>query len=148
MPGSDYRGGLGGSFGGAGFSGGGGGGGSASIIFVNGNVSAVAGGGGGGGGGGQFSAGRNNQSNPGTAGTTFGGFGEGKGGGDGAGGGGGGGGQFGGVGGLTFPGDQGAYSGENGNCLVPTGGIVSNASNGGSPNSSGGNGTITISYWS
>ena len=52
MPGSDYTGGLGGSFGGSGFSGGGGGGGSASVIFVDGVALAVAGGGGGAGGSG------------------------------------------------------------------------------------------------
>jgi hypothetical protein len=93
MPGSDYVGGVGGSYGGAGFSGGGGGGGGASVIFVNGIAKAVAAGGGGGGGGGQFSAGQPNQGKAGTLGVTAGGNGQGRGSGDGAGGGGGGAGQ-------------------------------------------------------
>jgi hypothetical protein len=87
---NEFAGGLGGSYGGAGFSGGGGGGGGASVIFVNNVPKAVAPGGGGGGGGGQFSAGLPNQNNPGTASSTQGGIGESKGSGDGAGGGGGG----------------------------------------------------------
>lgn len=289
MPGSDYRGGLGGSFGGSGFSGGGGGGGSGSVIYINGQVATVAGGGGGGGGGGQFSPGQPNFNNPGSAGTTYGGYGQGKGSGDGAGGGGGGGGANGpvnfppspnvpvyagsnpvyvsflnsygvwinpsfgspydtwvtvnytvyiagagsnyyfevsadneiqlsvggnfivangdwsststsglvflsagfqtiniqainrnpgsmglfaaamynptgemfwntrvtapsagggGAGGLVTGGDTGAYSGENGNCYVPTGGVVDAGSNGGAPNTAGSGGFISISYWS
>lgn len=285
MPGSDYRGGLGGSFGGAGYSGGGGGGGAGSAIFVNGIARAVAGGGGGGGGGGQYSPGIPNRGTPGNAGTTYGGYGQGKGGGDGAGGGGGGGGSNapvnyppspsvtlydttypvwndflnsygvwfssggdvglwtavnftvnippsggnyyfvvsadnhielavnginvvnnndwaytntsgvmslssgfqtiniqalndggpagfaaamydlsnnmiwnsrvvapnaggGGAGGLVSGGDNGAYSGENGNCFAPTGSTISSGSNGGAPNSSGTGGSITISYYS
>lgn len=286
MPtGIDYRGGLGGSFGGSGFSGGGGGGASASVIFINGVTVAVAGGGGGGGGGGQYSPGLPNNNNPGTEGTTYGGYGQGKGGGDGAGGGGGGGGSNapvnypvspsvplyattypvwngflntygvwfssggdvgvwtavnftvdipagggnyyfvvsadnhielyvngnfivrnddwaitntsgtvslssgfqtiniqalndggpagfaaamydlnnnmiwnsrvvapaaggGGLGGLTYGGDNGAYSGENGNCYVPPGGVVSSGSNGGAPNTTGGGGIVSITYWS
>jgi hypothetical protein len=49
---------------------------------------------------------------------------------------------------LTYSGDNGAYSGENGNCLVPAGGSVSTGSNGGALNSAGGQGTITLSYYS
>jgi hypothetical protein len=45
-------------------------------------------------------------------------------------------------------GDNGGYSGENGNCLIPTGGVVTAGSNGGAPNSAGGGGTITLSYYS
>ena len=76
--------------------------------------------------------------------------GEGKGGGDGAGGGGGGGGQNGGAGGATFGGDDGAFSGENGNCLAPGGGVISGgtAGGGGAPNTAGPTGTITVSFFS
>jgi hypothetical protein len=49
---------------------------------------------------------------------------------------------------LVFDGDNGAYSGENGACLIPTGGAQSAGSNGGAVNSTGGSGTITLSYYS
>jgi hypothetical protein len=32
--------------------------------------------------------------------------------------------------------------------LAPAGSVISSGSNGGSPNSAGGSGSITISYWS
>ena len=161
--GSDYRGGLGGSFGGQLYqSGGGGGGGQASVVFVNTIPQAVAGGGGGGGGGAGESGGLSNGNNPGTAGTTYGAYGQGKAPGQGAGAGGGGGGATntfvvpytpapgGGAGGLASDYENwGAYSGENGNCLLPSlGSVVSTGSNGGALNSDGGSGTITLSYYS
>jgi hypothetical protein len=55
---------------------------------------------------------------------------------------------LGGAGGPVTSGDNGAYSGENGNCLIPTGGGQSTGSNGGAVNSTGGSGTITLSYYS
>jgi hypothetical protein len=55
---------------------------------------------------------------------------------------------LGGAGGAVTDGDNGARSGENGNCLIPTGGSVSTGSNGGALNSAGGTGSITLSYWS
>ena len=54
----------------------------------------------------------------------------------------------GGLGGLVRGGDSGAYSGENGNTLAPTDSMISVGSNGGAPNTTGGAGSITISYYS
>jgi hypothetical protein len=47
-------------------------------------------------------------------------------------------------------GDNGAYSGENGNCLAPGGGTIGGGTigGGGAPNTAGPAGTITISYYS
>jgi hypothetical protein len=49
---------------------------------------------------------------------------------------------------LTINGDSGAYSGENGNCLVPPGGAVSAGTNGGAANTPGTQGSITLRYYS
>lgn len=147
--GAGYTGGAGGASGGSGSSGSGGGGGGATVIQINSSSQVVAAGGGGGGGAGHaFSQdGKPNNSNPGTAGTLYGSNGQPKSG-DGGGGGGGGGGYNGGIGGTTYGGDSGAYSGENGNCLVPAGGSISIGANGG-PSSSqpGTGGSVTISYY-
>ena len=118
-----YTGGTGGWAGYAGWSGGGGGGGGATAVKHNGSLIAVAGGGGGGGGGGWHSSGRGQVS--GSTGVITGGQGtnkDGHDGNDGGGGGGGGGGYFGGIGGPTVGGDEGAYSGADGQNLIPTGG--------------------------
>ena len=54
----------------------------------------------------------------------------------------------GGAGGSTVAGDSGAYSGENGTNLVPTGGSASTGSNGGaSSGAPGGAGSMTVCYW-
>jgi hypothetical protein len=47
-------------------------------------------------------------------------------------------------------GDNGGFSGENGNCLAPGGGVISGgtAGGGGAPNSAGPSGSITISFFS
>jgi hypothetical protein len=57
---------------------------------------------------------------------------------------------LGGAGGALRDGDNGAFSGENGNCLAPGGGTVSGgqAGGGGAPNTAGPAGTITIRYYS
>ena len=141
-----YYGGTGGASGGSGTSGSGGGGGGATTLAVNSTVKLVAAGGGGGGGSGLNSFGRANQNNPGTNGTIYGGDGQPKSG-DGGGGGGGGGGQNGGTGGTSFGGDDGTYSGENGNNLVPAGGATSTGYNGGTHSSPGSSGNVTISYY-
>jgi hypothetical protein len=123
-------GGRGGSSGTNGTSGSGGGGGGASFVLVDGNIIAVAGGGGGGGGAGLHWHGYGQIT--GTSSTTTGASGHDKGGADGGGGGGGGGGyQYGGAGGPTTGGDYGAYSGANGQSLVPSGWTSTAGSNAG-----------------
>jgi hypothetical protein len=51
---------------------------------------------------------------------------------------------------LTFFGDDGAFSGENGNCLAPGGGVLSGGvlGGGGGVNSTGPSGAITVSFFS
>lgn len=128
-----------------GSSGTGGGGGGASVVILNDSVYIVAGGGAGGGGAGneglpgKASAGYQSNS------TNYGGAGQDKDW-DGGGGGGGGGGQWGGKGGLTYGGDEGAYSGSNGASLIPSGYTESNGTNGGATASAGQNGVIQVSY--
>jgi hypothetical protein len=127
---TSFSGGRGGSSGTHGTSGSGGGGGGASFVLVNGNIIAVAGGGGGGGGAGRNSHGYGQIT--GTSSTTTGASGGDKGGADGGGGGGGGGGyQYGGAGGPTTNDDYGAYSGANGQSLVPSGWTSTAGSNAG-----------------
>jgi hypothetical protein len=142
---SGYRGGTGGNTGNSGNSGGGGGGGGATVILKNGTVVAVAGGGGGGGGGGDHSAGQpvNSESTiSGTAGQDGGDKS-----GDGAGGGAGGGGAAGGAGGAVRSGDNGAYSGSRGSNLLPTNGSAgTDGATGGVSQSSGANGSVSISW--
>jgi hypothetical protein len=140
-----FSGGQGGNSGPAGSSGSGGGGGGATVLLAAGEIKAVAGGGGGGGGAGQYSSGIANNG-VGGAGTTYGNNGQGNPG-DGGGGGAGGGGYNGGAGGGLTGGDNGAYSGELGNSLVPLGGTQGPGSNGGAQNTAGGGGRITISYY-
>ena len=144
---SGYNGGKGGNSGGSGGSGAGGGGGGATVLLRNGVPVAIAGGGGGGGGGGHVGT-YNGQAAQGLAqrSESEGGAGENKSG-DGGGGGGGGGGLHGGQGGLCLSGDQGAYSGDSGLNLVPTGGTSGTGASGGASAGYGGSdGSLLLSW--
>lgn len=125
-----HAGGAGGNAGTGGYSGGGGGGGGATVVYRNATLLLAGAGGGGGGGAGRYTSGRDQVSPPLYTANGIGGAGENKSG-DGAGGGGGGGGNLGGQGGLTYGGDDGAYSGSTGTVL-DAGGAVSDGTNGGS----------------
>ena len=156
-----YSGGSGGTAGSSGISGAGGGGGGATVLKLNSTTVAIAGGGGGGGGGGNGSNGqpqRYEAGNPtGLNTTTTGANGANKSG-DGGAAGGGGGGALGGLGGTVISGDNGAYSGQDGSDLVPTGwtysingsaggaGAVRNTPVAGTPGVNGTDGSVTIKY--
>ena len=141
-----YSGGRGGNAGGSGTSGAGGGGGAGTTVRLGLTQIIVAGGGGGGGGGGhvgtvhgQGQAALTYNS------TTTGAQGTDKSGDGGGGGGGGGGSSFGGAGGGLLSGDQGAYSGINGQTLSTMGSTVGIGTNGGlAPGYRGGDGYVTI----
>lgn len=140
-----YSGGRGGYSGGSGSSGAGGGGGGATVVRLGATLVAVAGGGAGAGGSGNGNYGIGSIGT--FSSTTAGAQGQDKGGDGGGGGGGGGGYPLGGAGGPTRGGDAGAYSGTTGQSLVPPGGALGAAANGGGYISgNGGRGSVVITY--
>lgn len=141
-----FGGGRGGSAGPVPQSGAGGGGGAASVLKINNVIKAVAAGGGGGAGGGHRGPANTTKPSYANSAAFFGSAGEDKSG-DGGGAGGGGGGFFGGSGGTNPGGDVGSNPGSDGSNLVPPGGFSGTANNQGAARTNGGNGSITISYY-
>lgn len=141
-----FGGGRGGSAGSVPQSGAGGGGGAASVLKINNVITAVAAGGGGGAGGGHRGPANTTKPSYANSAAFFGSAGEDKSG-DGGGAGGGGGGFFGGSGGTNPGGDVGSNPGSDGSNLVPPGGFSGIANNQGAARANGGNGSITISYY-
>jgi len=141
-----FDGGRGGSAGPVPQSGAGGGGGAASVLKINNVIKAVAAGGGGGAGGGHRGPANTTKPSYANSAAFFGSAGQDKSG-DGGGAGGGGGGFFGGSGGTNPGGDVGSNPGSDGSNLVPPGGFSGTANNQGAARANGGNGSITISYY-
>jgi hypothetical protein len=141
-----FGGGRGGSAGSVPQSGAGGGGGAASVLKINNVITAVAAGGGGGAGGGHRGPANTTKPSYANSAAFFGSAGQDKSG-DGGGAGGGGGGFFGGSGGTNPGGDVGSNPGSDGSNLVPPGGFSGTANNQGAARANGGQGSITISYY-